>query len=282
MTTNRAPGERDWLAPAKINLFLRVLGKRDDGYHRLDTRLQFLALADRLRFAEGEPGVVRRIDRHDFPLPEADLCVRAARLLRAACARASAYGVTITLSKTLPPSSGLGGGSSNAATTLLALNHRWRLGFSRAQLAELGLQLGADVPLFVHGRAARARGIGEELTPDTPPERWLCVCLPAVEVSTARVFAEFAEFAPGVTAARHPAPGNDLESVTTRLYPAIGEALAQLRHHAPHARMSGSGGALYADFDSRAQASALAARLPPHLNPTLTHSRNHHPLLRLG
>ncbi len=217
---------------------------------------------------------------------EDDLCVRAARLLQAVVPEAAGRGVTITLHKTIPPGSGLGGGSSNAATTLLALNHLWQLRLTRERLAALGLQLGADVPVFVHGRAARASGIGEVLVPCDPAEQWLCVCLPPVNVSTARVFShpQLRRTAPP------PAPppgdldpdktGNDLEPVTALLYPQVADALAQLRRYG-NARLSGSGAAVYAGFDSRKQAEHAAAQLPGDLRglSIITRSRNRHPLV---
>ncbi|MDD9821997.1 MAG: 4-(cytidine 5'-diphospho)-2-C-methyl-D-erythritol kinase, partial [Gammaproteobacteria bacterium] len=221
-------------APGKINRYLRVLGRREDGFHEIETQFQFIAWADRLTFEALDSPQIRRIDRHDFALPAEDLCVRAARLLQAECPAAAGRGAVITVRKTIPPGSGLGGGSSNAATTLLALNRLWQLGLPRDRLAELGLRLGADVPLFVRGRAALARGIGEKLTPQAPAEKYLCICIPAA-VSTAQVFAEFRPADCGNrdnsgsgNGDRDPA-GNDLESAATRLYPAIGDALAQLR-----------------------------------------------------
>ena len=269
-------------APAKINRFLRVTGRRADGYHQLETQFQFLEFADTLRFEVLAQPRIRRIDRHDFELPEADLSICAARLLQATVPEAAGRGVTITLHKVIPPGSGLGGGSSNAATTLLALNHLWQLGMTRRRLADLGLQLGADVPVFVHGRAALASGIGEVLAPcdPAPAERWLCVCLPPVKVSTARVFSH-PQLRPESQTRDPDRTGNDLEPVTTLLYPEVAAALAHLRRYGD-ARMSGSGAAVYAEFDSRAQAAhaaEAATRLPGGLRGIVTRSVNRHPLL---
>ncbi|MDD9874470.1 MAG: 4-(cytidine 5'-diphospho)-2-C-methyl-D-erythritol kinase [Gammaproteobacteria bacterium] len=277
------PGNRDRTplqlpAPAKINRFLHVLGRRADGFHRLETLFQLLQWADRLGFGVLEQPHIRRIDRHPFHLPEADLCVRAAQLLQAACPPAAGRGVTITLTKTIPPGSGLGGGSSNAATTLLALNHLWQLGLTRARLAQLGLQLGADVPLFIYGRAALAGGVGEVLKACEPAEKWLLICVPPVEVSTARVFAHLRADGPGGDDLSDRAPnGNDLEAVTARLYPEVGQVLAWLRRHGD-ARMSGSGGAVYAEFNSRAEAGSAASALPDGWNGRVTRALNRHPL----
>ena len=283
MPNNRAarnPAPVEWPAPAKINLFLRVTGKRADGYHELETLFQFLEFADTIRFETLDRPHLSRIDRHDFELPEEDLSIRAARLLQATFHQAAGRGVTITLNKVIPPGSGLGGGSSNAATTLLALNHLWQLGQSRDRLAALGLQLGADVPLFVHGRSALAGGIGEALEPCTPAQRWLCVCLPPVHVSTDRVFSHpiLARAVSNTVAHSGQTTRNDLEAITTVLYPEVAEALAQLRRHGD-ARMSGSGCAVYAQFDSRDQAEQVAAQLPGNLNGFVTRSLNRHPLL---
>lgn len=271
-------------APAKINLFLRVIGRRADGYHELKTMFQFLEFADTIRFEVSRQPRIRRIDQHDFALPEEDMSVRAAKLLQATHPKAAHRGATITLRKSIPPGSGLGGGSSNAATTLVALDHLWQLGMTRSRLAEIGLQLGADVPLFVHGRAALAGGIGERLEPCDPAERWLCVCLPSVKVSTARIFAhpqlgQLGQLRQHQPSNRHPKQtGNDLEPITTSLHPEVAEALTQLRRHGD-AQMSGSGGAVYAGFDSRDQAEYAAAQLPDGLHAFVTRSCNRHPLL---
>ena len=269
-------------APAKINRFLRVIGRRADGYHQLETLFQFLEFADTLSFETLAQPRIRRIDRHDFELPEADLSICAAKLLQATVPEAAGCGVTITLRKVIPPGSGLGGGSSNAATTLLALNHLWQLGLTRRRLAALGLQLGADVPVFVHGRAALASGIGEVLAPcnPDPAERWLCVCLPPVTVSTARVFSH-PQLRPESQTRDPDETGNDLEPVTTLLYPEVAAALAHLRRYGD-ARLSGSGAAVYAEFDSRAQATRAAeaaAQLPGDFRGIVTRSVNRHPLL---
>jgi len=281
-------------APGKINRYLRVLGRRADGFHEIETQFQFIEWADRLTFSVDDSALIRRIDRHQFALPADDLCMRAAGLLQDECPAAADYGATIIVHKTLPPGAGLGGGSSNAATTLLALNRLWRLALSRARLAELGLQLGADVPLFVHGRAAVGRGVGEKLTPHDAPQNWLCICTPAT-VSTAQVFAEFRGDGDGDISSRHPRvplsgggdgddvgdgvdTGNDLEAVTARLHPTVADALATLRSRGLQAHMTGSGGAVFAAFDNRAAAEQTAAALPAAWRPRVTRAVNRHPL----
>lgn len=277
-------------SPAKINRFLHVIGKRADGYHELKTLFQFLALADTLRFESLPQPTILRVDQHDFTLPDEDLTIRAAKLLQP-----PGHGVRITLNKVIPPGSGLGGGSSNAATTLLALNHLWKLGLTRDRLAELGLQLGADIPVFIHGHAALASGIGEVLSPiadNDAPTQWLCVCLPPVNVSTAEVFAQMRKLIPvsqnhtntdtHATDCHPDQSRNDLQPITVALYPEVATALACLRRYGD-ARMSGSGGATYVGFDSQKQAECVAAQLPKHLPKSftcfVTRTTNHHPLV---
>ena len=261
-------------APAKINRFLRVTGRRDDGYHTLATEFQFVDFADVLRFDVTPKPQIRRIDRHDFVLPDDDLIVRTARLLQAKFPPVAAHGITVTLHKKIPPGSGLGGGSSNAATTLIALNHLWDLRLSRAQLGAIGVQLGADVPSFIFGQAARASGIGEVLVPSEPVEKWLCLCIPKVAVSTAKIFANYAPTAAGIV----DKTDNDLTPITAKLYPEVAETLAQLARHAD-AKMSGSGGAVFAEFDSHDEAKKVAAKIKnPNQTIVITQSKNRHPL----
>jgi len=173
-----------WPAPAKINLFLHVVGKRADGYHNLQTVFQFLDYGDELYFDLNNRGKISR--RYDFGFgEEVDICMRAAKLLKQYAS--PECGVEIGLIKRLPMGGGLGGGSSDAATVLIALNSLWKLGLSRQKLSELGLSLGADVPVFVEGRAAWAEGVGEQLTPLELPEIWFLVLNPQISVSTAQI-----------------------------------------------------------------------------------------------
>ncbi len=262
-------------SPAKINRFLHVINKRTDGYHQIETLIQFLEFSDTLLFEAIEQPKIVRVDQHEYKLPDEDLIVRAAKLLQSEYPKTKRHGIRITLNKVIPPGSGLGGGSSNAATTLWALNHLWRLAIPRHRLATLGLQLGADVPVFVHGHAAFVSGIGEQIEIRDPAERWLCICLPPIMVSTSKVFAHFDR--------RH-LDGkyhNHLEPVATSLYPPIKAALACLRNHAD-SRMSGSGCAVYADFSTREQAEEIAAKLPDELDYIITRTCNHHPLRDFG
>ena len=167
---------RTWPAPAKINLFLHVIGQRPDGYHLLQTAFQFVDYADQLSFRISDEPHISRLSELNGVAATDDLCVRAAQLLQSHCG--VQQGVEISLDKCLPMGGGLGGGSSDAATTLMALNHLWGTGLTRDQLLALGLKLGADIPVFIHGLAAWAEGVGDRLTPITPPEGWLVVVCP--------------------------------------------------------------------------------------------------------
>lgn len=256
-----------WPAPAKLNLFLHVTGRRPDGYHALDTLFQFLDVGDELRF---EITADRRIVR-SRPLAgvteEHDLALRAARALQARMG--VTRGVAIHLEKRLPQGGGLGGGSSDAATTLLALNRLWACGLDLDELAVLGLTLGADVPVFVRGRAARARGVGELLTPADPPECWYVVLTPPVQVSTAAVFAAWdREFdltppdpASRIRGFRADRGDNDLEPVVRRLYPQVDDVLTWLGKHGV-ARMTGSGSCVFLPVDSAERGQAILAARP--------------------
>ncbi len=274
--------DSDWPAPAKINLFLHVVGRRDDGYHLLQTVFRFLDFGDVLRFASREDGRIVAANPLPGVDPETDLTVRAARLL--ARTAGIATGVTIALEKRIPMGGGLGGGSSDAATTLLALNRLWRCGLSSQALQALGLQLGADVPIFIHGRSAFAEGVGEHFTDVAPPLAWYLVTMPGVAVPTPEIFR-----APELrrdTSAIPPAawrPGfgaNDLEPVACRLYPEVAEHLAWLRQRAP-SRMSGSGACCFAEFAGEAAARAALAALPPGMRGFVARGVDVHPVFEL-
>jgi len=252
-----------WPAPAKINLFLHVTGRRADGYHELQTLFQFVDWCDWLDFTpRADGGVGRRGEVAGVP-EDADLVVRAARLLQAQTG--CSQGVDIAIDKHLPMGGGLGGGSSDAATVLVALNALWGLDLGVAELAALGLALGADVPVFVHGTAAWAEGVGEDLRPCPQEETAIVIVTPDCAVATARVFG-----APELTRDTPPIKmhafslarsRNDCEPVTRRLYPAVGAALDWLAGHAP-ARMSGTGASVFAFFDDLERARAVAASVP--------------------
>lgn len=270
-------------APAKLNLFLHVVGRRADGYHLLQTVFRFIDFGDELCFSPREDGNV--ILSHPLPgvPPESDLTVRAARLLQAetGCRK----GVEIRVKKRLPMGGGLGGGSSDAATVLLALNHLWRLGVSRRRLQEIGLTLGADVPIFVFGRNAFAEGVGEALQPVDVRPVWYVVLEPPVQVPTVAIF--------GVPELkRDTAPihvgdwhdefgGNDLQAVAVSGFPVVGEYLRWLATFG-EARMTGSGACVFAGFSSREDADAVLQQRPAEMHGWVAVGLDAHPLLGLA
>ena len=255
--------ESDWPAPAKINLFLNVMGRRPDGYHLLQSAFQFLDYGDVLRFTTRDDGVIRRTTSILGIAEHQDLTVRAAALLQRHCD--GSMGADIAIEKRLPMGAGLGGGSSDAATTLLVLNRLWKLNLPQERLADLGLQLGADVPVFIYGQAAWAEGVGERLTPIDLPEPWYVVVVPPCHVSTAEIFAspDLTRNSPPITIAAFlsGAGSNTCEEVVCRRHPEVGRALAWLSEHAP-ARMSGTGAAVFAAFADRTLAQAVADAVP--------------------
>jgi 4-diphosphocytidyl-2-C-methyl-D-erythritol kinase len=252
-----------WPAPAKLNLFLHITGRRDDGYHTLQTVFQFLDHADQLYFALRPGGAIRRFGGPPGVPVETDLCVRAARLLQQTAN--IRMGVDIYNEKRLPAGAGLGGGSSDAATTLWVLNRLWGAGLEPASLAELGLHLGADVPVFLFGRAAWAEGVGEVLTPVDLPQPWYLVVNPAVSISTAAVFSapELTRNSPRMTIRDFVSGSgrNDCEAVVRHRYPEVAAALDWLNRFSP-ARMTGTGAAVFAAFATQAAARAVGRELP--------------------
>ncbi|PKO84991.1 MAG: 4-(cytidine 5'-diphospho)-2-C-methyl-D-erythritol kinase [Betaproteobacteria bacterium HGW-Betaproteobacteria-11] len=287
---------RWWPAPAKLNLFLHVVGRRADGYHLLQTVFRFLDLGDRLRFSPRDDGSIVLAT----PLPgvadERNLVVRAARALQklGACLPAKrnprqtesdtandAWGATIHLEKSLPQGGGLGGGSSDAATTLLALNRLWGCKLDAAALQRIGLGLGADVPIFIHGHTAFAEGVGERFTDVAPPPAWYLVLVPPVAVPTATIFAapELVRNTPPIAAADwFPGFGrNDLEAVARARFPEIAAHLDWLRRWGD-ARLSGSGACCFVGFDSEAPARTAHAALPPGMRGFIARGIDRHPL----
>jgi 4-diphosphocytidyl-2-C-methyl-D-erythritol kinase len=283
-------------APAKLNLFLHVTGRRPDGYHLLQTLFRFLDFGDTLTFAPRSDGTVRLTD----PLPgvpeEQDLCVRAARLLQKETG--TPLGADITVEKHIPLGGGLGGGSSDAATTLIVLNRLWQLGLSRPRLQALGLQLGADVPVFVFGHSAFAEGVGEQLRPVALDPAWYLVLVPPVAVPTAAVFSDpeltrnsdplkIASFSDGCC--RGPLTGrqvglpqeglgrNDLQAVVCRRWPEVADHLRWLRQFGP-AVMSGSGACVFGVFRDEASARAAHAQLPAGMHGFVARGVDRHPL----
>ena len=272
-----------WPAPAKLNLFLHVVGRRPDGYHLLQTVYRFIDRADTLHFAPRDDGDV--VLATPTPGVEAanDLAIRAARLLQEATG--CRQGATIHLSKNLPLGGGLGGGSSDAATVLLALNHLWQAGLSRAELEQLGLQLGADVPVFVHGRNTFAEGVGEAFSDVELPSATYLVLHPAVNVPTGAIFGapELKRDTPPIRPAdwRHGMGHNDLEPVACARFPQVAGHLAWLRQHAPHAMMTGSGACVFAGFADLARAAEVFCQVLPGMTGWLAAGLTEHPLVSL-
>jgi 4-diphosphocytidyl-2-C-methyl-D-erythritol kinase len=254
---------RDWPAPAKLNLFLHVTGRRSDGYHELQTAFQLIDLCDTLDFELDGEGRIERVAGNPLVAAEDDLVLRAARLLQ----RRSGVrlGARIALRKRIPLQGGLGGGSSDAATTLVALNELWGLGVGVDELASLGLELGADVPVFVRGRSAWAEGIGEDLLPIDLPQRWFVIIRPAVSVSTASVFQapELTRNSPKITIRGFLQTGgrNDCEPVVAERYPEVRQALDWLGQFGK-ARMTGTGSCVFAAFLGQEAAQRVVSTLP--------------------
>ena len=275
--------EFPWPAPAKINLFLHVVGRRDDGYHDIQTVFQFLDHGDTLFFRPRGDGVCRRDNVIDDIPEEDDLAVRAAQLLSQASG--CGLGADIRIEKRLPLGSGLGGGSSNAATTLLALNRLWNLGFTADELASIGLRIGADVPVFIHGRASFAEGVGQHLTAITLPEPWYLVVTPPQFVSTAEIFSaeELKRDTPRITARQYRAGSvtrNDCEPVTRARYPLVDQALETLGKYSS-ARMSGTGSSVFAAFASRPEALMARSAMPADWSCFIARGLNESPMSRL-
>jgi len=262
-----APATIRWLAPAKLNLFLHITGRRADGYHELQTLFQLLNFGDQLSFQlTDDPGLSLHLRPdstiRNLPLDH-NLIIQAAKLLQKQSGRR--LSARIEVSKHIPLGAGLGGGSSDAATTLMALNRLWELNLCQTQLAELGLQLGADVPVFLLGKSAWAEGVGERLEPVSLPDAWYVVIMPTCQVSTAEIFAQehLTRNTTAIKMADFLAGGsrNDCESVTCGLYPKVEKALNWLGQYAP-ARMTGTGAAVFARFENESEARAVLAALP--------------------
>jgi 4-diphosphocytidyl-2-C-methyl-D-erythritol kinase len=262
-----AGAQTQWPAPAKLNLFLHVTGRRPDGYHELQTLFQLIDLCDTVSLSVTDDG---RIERPAGPAgvdPDSDLTVRAAKALQAATGCRG--GASIRIAKRIPMGGGLGGGSSDAATVLLALNHLWGCGLPIDELARLGLPLGADVPVFVRGSSAWAEGVGEQLVPVELLERWYVVIHPGVAVPTRDVFQspELTRNTPVITIRAFFGPEgssgsrNDCEPVVRARYPEVADALSWLGHFAP-ARLTGTGSCIFAAFGSAIEAERVAARAP--------------------
>jgi 4-diphosphocytidyl-2-C-methyl-D-erythritol kinase len=280
---------RDCPAPAKLNLFLHVTGRRPDGYHTLQTVFQLIDWCDTLHFRRRDDGAVVRTNEVEGVPHDSDLIVRAARALQQATG--TRHGVDLTIDKVLPMGGGIGGGSSDAATTLLALNRLWGLGLPRARLMEIGLGLGADVPFFLFGENAFAQGIGEELAPVSLPDSWFVVIHPRQHVPTAAIFSDgrltrntpisiIADFAACTN--KFDFGRNDLEPIATAKFGEVARALEWLRQYSPHARMTGSGACVFARYTCAQTAQQVIERLPPEWDGRCVRSLARHPLATLA
>jgi len=270
-------------APAQLNLFLHVTGRRADGYHLLQSVFRFIDYGDTLWLGVREDGLIRRLEKIPGLSEEHDLTLRAARLLKAATA--CPLGADIRLGKRLPLGGGLGGGSSDAATVLLALNHLWGLNLPRLRLQELALQLGADVPVFVFGQSAFAEGVGEVLAPIVLPPAWYVVLTPPVEVATAGVFAapELTRNTPPIKIADFLAGAgrNDLQPVVEKKYPEVARYLDWLGRFG-NARMTGSGACVFLATQDEAGARAILQELPRDMQGFIARGLDRHPLYGLA
>ncbi|MGG7446705.1 4-(cytidine 5'-diphospho)-2-C-methyl-D-erythritol kinase [Kosakonia oryzendophytica] len=274
-----------WPAPAKLNLFLYITGQRPDGYHTLQTLFQFLDYGDTLTIEPRNDGEIRLLTPIDG-VPDADnLIVRAARLLMKRAAEtgrlAAGSGADIAIEKRLPMGGGLGGGSSDAATVLVALNHLWRCNLSVDELAALGLTLGADVPVFVRGHAAFAEGVGEVLTPVNPPEKWYLVAHPGVSIPTPVIFKD--PELPRNTPKRSIETllkcefGNDCEVIARKRFREVDAALSWLLEYAP-SRLTGTGACVFSEFDTESAARQVLEQAPEWLNGFVARGVNLSPL----
>ena len=267
-----------WPAPAKLNLFLHVVGRRKDGLHELQTIFQLLDYGDELRFHPRSDGLIQRIGS-GRSLPAEDLSVRAARCLQKATG--TREGVEITLDKNIPIGAGLGGGSSDAATTLIALNRLWNLNLELKILRNLAVSLGADIPFFVNGHSAYAEGIGERLSPLNLPNQIYCVLVPPVHVRTDDIFndSELTRDTPRrtITSLVEGEARNDLEPVTCRRYPVVARCLQWLRKFGD-ARMTGSGSALFVEVADNRGGHEILAQAPHGCVGFVARGISHHPL----
>ncbi|EQB7865054.1 4-(cytidine 5'-diphospho)-2-C-methyl-D-erythritol kinase [Citrobacter amalonaticus] len=276
-----------WPSPAKLNLFLYITGRRADGYHTLQTLFQFLDYGDTLSLEPRRDGEIHLLTPVDGVAHEDNLIVRAARLLMKTAAERgrlpAGSGADIRIEKRLPMGGGLGGGSSNAATVLVALNHLWQCGLSLDELAELGLTLGADVPVFVRGHAAFAEGVGEILTPVKPAEKWYLVAHPGVSIPTPMIFND--PDLPRNTPKRSIETllkcefSNDCEVIARKRFREVDAALSWLLEYAP-SRLTGTGACVFAEFDTESRARQVLEQAPEWLNAFVAKGVNLSPLHR--
>ena len=268
-----------FLSPAKLNLFLHVNGRREDGYHELQTLFQFLNYGDNISLQLNNEATISLLTPVEGVAYEDNLIVKAARILEPL--NKSGKGINISIDKVLPMGGGLGGGSSNAATILLALNQMWQINLPLSDLANLGLTLGADVPIFVHGFAAFAEGVGEKLMPASPDEDWFLVAKPDCHISTVEVFQskELPRNTPKISSENldvHHSQ-NDCEVVVTKRYPEVANLLATLVEYAP-SRMTGTGACIFTRCTSEQEARDIQAQLPDHIESFVAKGVNQSPV----
>lgn len=271
------------LAPAKLNLFLHITGRRADGYHNLQTLFQLLDYGDTLYFT---PNTANRITlQPEIPGVsfEQNLVIKAVRALEPF--KPANAGVDIQLEKRLPMGGGIGGGSSDAATTLVALNHLWGCSLSKEQLQAIGLTLGADVPVFINAQTAWAEGVGEQLSPVKTPAKWFLVVQPDCHVSTAEIFShkDLTRDTSAIKVAAFLERGgkNDCEALVKTLYPPVNEALTWLQKFDRNAKMTGTGACVFASFASAEEAQQVQAQLPEYLPGFVAQGVNQSPLYKL-
>jgi len=269
-----------WPSPAKLNLFLHITGRRSNGYHELQTVFQFLDYGDTLSFELTLDSNIQLLTQIEGVEHDKNLIVRAAKALQQHVG--TTKGALISLDKRLPMGGGLGGGSSNAATTLVALNRLWDCQLSNDELAQLGLNLGADVPVFIHGHAAWAEGVGEKLSPISPPEPWYVVVVPPCHVSTSEIFSttELTRDCEPITISRFLSGEgrNVCEDVVKDHYPAVHEALSWLAQYG-QARMTGTGACVFVDVNSQQQAQKIVNDLPEYWQGFVAKGCNYSPLI---
>lgn len=255
------------LSPAKLNLFLHITGRRADGYHNLQTLFQLLDYGDTLSFTPNSQGRISLQPEIPGVAFEQNLIIKAVRALEPF--KSHSDGVDIQLEKRLPMGGGIGGGSSNAATTLVALNYLWGCNLGKAQLQQIGLMLGADVPVFINAQTAWAEGVGEALMPIKTPSKWFLVVQPDCHVSTAEIFShkDLTRDTSAIKVAAFLERGgkNDCEALVKTLYPAVNKAVTWLQKFDRNAKMTGTGACVFASFDSAEEAQQVQALLPKHL-----------------
>ena len=268
-------------SPAKLNLFLYITGQRPNGYHELQTLFQFLDYGDTLTFTPNDSGEIRLLTPIDGVDDQHNLIVKAAKMLKPYAA--DHCGVDISLHKILPMGGGLGGGSSNAATTLVALNTLWQCNLSQEQLAEIGLKLGADIPIFIYGHAAFAEGIGEKLIPITPTEKWYLVAHPGISIPTETIFNDpelkrDSEKRDVNELLKQPF-ANNCEDIARKRYPEVEQLISWLLQYAP-SRLTGTGACVFAEFDTESTARAVLNKAPDWLQGFVAKGVNVSPLSR--